>query len=170
MQGLNSAQIHWLPDPFLLSRFRTRSYRRGSGFILFRRYESSAKNAEHPMRGRGPRKTLSVAVSGVAPVRPRGPSTMFELGFAQVSGGTALSNSNPRGSKSSRDSFFEEASGENHIFEIPLQKFKILNAKRCGDFETTVSLDTSSKKRFRPISKLSGPFSKWRSRPGLPQN
>ena len=76
MQGFNSAQIHWLPDPFLLSRFKTRSYRRGSGFILFRRYESSAKNAEHPMRGRGPRKTLSVAVSGVAPVRPRGPSTM----------------------------------------------------------------------------------------------
>ena len=111
-----------------------------------------------------------MGLSGVAPVRPGGPSTMFELGFAQVSGGTALSNSNPRGSKSSRDSFFEEASGENHSFEISLRKFKILNAKRCGDFETTVSLDTSSKKRFRPISKLSGPFSKWRSRPGLPQN
>ena len=139
--------------------------------IPLRRYESSAKNAAHPVRRRGPSTTLSVAVSGVAPVRPRGPSTMFELGFAQVSGGTALSNSNPRGSKSSRDSFFEGVPSENHIFEISLQKFKILNAKRCGDFETTVSLETSSKKkRVRRISKLSGPISKWRSRPGLLQN
>ena len=42
--------------------------------------------------------------------------------------------------------FFDEVSSENHIFEISGQKFKILNAKRCGDFETAVSLDTSSKK------------------------
>ena len=138
-----------------------RSYQTWSEIPL-RRYESSSKNAAHPVRRRGPSTTLSVAVSGVAPV--------FELGFAQVSGGTALSNSNPRGSKSSRDSFFEGVPSENHIFEISLQKFKILNAKRCGDFETTVSLETSSKKRVRRISKLSGPISKWRSRPRLPQN
>ena len=112
--------------------------------IPLRRYESSAKNAAHPIKRRGPSTTLSVAVNGVAPVRPRGPSTMFELGFAQVSGGTALSNSNPRGSKSSLELFFEEASGENHIFEISPQTFKILSAKRCGDFETAVSLETSS--------------------------
>ena len=109
-------------------------------------------------------------VSGVAPVRPRGPSTMSRCTSVQVSCETAFSNSNPRVSKSSREWVWEEVSSENHIFEISGEDFKILNAKRVVNFEMTFSLETSSKKLFRAISKLSGSISKWRSRPRLPHN
>ena len=63
-------------------------------------------------------------------------NVMFKDCFAQVSGGTALSNSNPMVSKSSREWFLDEVS-------ISGPTCKILNAKRVGHFETMVSPDIS---------------------------
>ena len=64
--------------------------------------------------------------------------------------------------------FLRKSQAKTTFSTFRVTQFKILNAKRVAEVETAIPPETSSKKRFRPKSKISGSKSKRRFRLRLP--